>query len=192
MLLPALVVAGAGGVGMMLQAGGASPRTSAVAFLVAGLALLGLVVAVNGLLRVAGLGGEGLAGAAGVLGATLILLPRSFPVLGAGEPAALAEEGLALFGSLELAGWALTGGWVAAAGRALRRLITPSGFLGWGSVGAAVAIAAVLLESLFRAGLAGAAERSGSLCFGLIVLWSGGLVATCAFGRPVAAEPREE
>jgi hypothetical protein len=195
-----LTLAASAASGLVAFALGVAAPTPCLILVAAGLALLALTVVLNALLRLQGLGGEGLAGATGVLGAGLVLLSRIFLTMGGGEllggaqpePAQAASvEGAALFGSLEFLGWLLTAFWIVHAGSGLRRLLGPAGWLQWGSLAAAGA----LLVLAFRAMLEGTAPSpgaGGAVTFLPLMIWSAGLAAICAFGQTITMEPSQE
>ncbi len=165
--------------------------TASLAKAATGLVLLGLVVALNGLLRKEGLGGEGFTGAAGVLGATLVALGGAAAALGAARlemPLAPTDPGRALLQPLGRGGWLLLALWMARSGWALRKLVRPSGLVGWGSVASAAAVAGLALAELVQHLKGGAALPGGSLALLPLALWSVGVVAVSCFGRFVTPE----
>ena len=186
LLQAAAGTAAAGTLAAALTLTGVAPPAALLAFLLAALALVGLCVALNSLLRLQGLGGEGLVGAAGVLGAALVLL-------GGALPAATGASGPGGVVWLEIPGLLLLAGWVARAGWSLRRLLAPAAALGWGSVATGLAI--VVLLALELAGLSGTEGGPGTaprvVPFLPLVAWSAGIAAVCAAGRPVREPPQE-
>jgi hypothetical protein len=184
LLAAALAVSAVAGAALAaLDAGGAA----AAAFTIAGLALLGLVVSVNARLRLEGLGGEGLAGAAGVLGAALVLLGSSFSA----APYVTGEDVPAVFTRIELAGFALTAAWLGAAGRGLAQLLAPSRAIAWGSLAATAFVAGLAAWSAFRPQPEGGGGR-GAAVFLVLGLWAAALAVVLRFGRPVEAEGTPE
>ncbi|HEY7529279.1 MAG TPA: hypothetical protein VIC56_01225 [Gemmatimonadota bacterium] len=159
---------------------------SAAAFTLAGFALVGLVVRVNARLRLEGLGGEGLAGAAGVLGAALVLLGSSFSA----APYLTGDPVPAVFTRIELAGFALTAAWLGAAGRGLARLFAPSRAVAWGSLGATVVVAALAAWSALRP----QPEHGGrgAAAFLALGLWAAALALLLRFGRAAEGEGAAE
>ena len=160
---------------------------SGLALVVAGFALMALAVALNGVLRLEGLGGEGLSGAAGVLGGALVLLGRAE---GALQP--VGGEAHRIFSSLELAGFALLAVWIARAGWELRRLVAPAGVTGPISLAAAAAAALLAAAAFFHAtASASATLLARTLPFLPVALWSVVLAGLGLFGPPSAPEPPE-
>ncbi|MFN2431740.1 MAG: hypothetical protein ABR599_02780 [Gemmatimonadota bacterium] len=188
----ALGLAASAGAGLGLAAAGLGAAAAGIALLAATLALLALVVALNALLRLDGLGGDGLVGAAGVLGSSLLLLARALGLLRA--HGATAADDPALLDGLELAGFVLAAVWAARSGWALRRLVGPPVLLGWLSLGAAVA-------TVLLAGLGYASDRIGGGDSGLLVdalpfaplgSWGALLAGVATFGRGSVGEPQNE
>jgi hypothetical protein len=179
-LAAVLAAAALTGAALALVPGGGA--AGAAAFTIAGLALVGLVVRVNARLRLEGVGGEGLAGAAGVLGAALVLLGSSFSA----APYLTGDEVPAVFTRIELAGFALTAAWLGAAGLGLSRLLAPSRPVAWGSLAATVLLAAAAAWSALRT--APADGGRGAAAFLALGLWAAALSLVLRFGRPVEAD----
>jgi hypothetical protein len=181
-------------VGGVLAMMGEAILVAALAKTAAALVLLALVVALNTLLRQEGLGGEGLTGAAGVLGATLVVLSGASATLEALSPGGTppADLGMMLLQPLGRGGWLLLAVWMGRCGWALRRLLAPSGVVGWGSVASAAAVACVALTELVQHLHGGAALSAGSGALLPLALWSAGVAAVSAFGRVVTLEPPPE
>jgi hypothetical protein len=186
--LAAAITAGLGGT---LTVTGQAPVVAAVTKTLTGLVVLGLVVALNELLRKEGLAGEGLTGAAGVLGATLVALGGAAAVLNVGGfqlPTRAGDPGRALLPPLGRAGWLLLAFWIAHSGWTLRRLVRPSALVGWVSLASAAAVAALSLAELVQHIRAGAHLREGSLALVPLAAWSAGVAAVSCFGRFVTPE----
>jgi hypothetical protein len=171
------------------------PRAAtAAAVLLAGLALLGLAVGLNALLRREGLGGDGLEGAAGVLGAALVMLGESVPAVGGVAPGLGAwHRSSELLGALARAGWILVALWIGREGWLLSRLVAPSRPLAWGSVAAAAAVCVtVVVGQVGAAGWGAAGIVPDRLAFLPLALWSASLAVALALGRPVREEAAPE
>lgn len=199
--LAVAIPAGAFLAGLLDAVGVAGPAPE-MARLGAALALLGLVVAVNALLRLQGLGGEGLPGAIGVLGAALILMGRALAAVhgvAVGEAENQAAQGgveLLPHRRLELLAFSLAAIWVARSGWALRLLLEPSALVGWGSVAAGALAAALALEAFLRGEDGGPRPLAGgvlaSLAFVPLAAWAAGLAALGARGAAPAREPAQQ
>lgn len=192
----ALAAATAASVGFALLLGWVvGPRASAAALVAAGLALLGLAVTVNALLRLQGLGGEGLGSAAGVLGPALALFPHALRALGAGSTGESAGESAGVsFDQLGFAGLLFCALWAARAGRFLRRLLEGAVTLGWASLLTAAATVVLAVQGILAARAGGTPH--GTLAtvmpFVPLGLWSAVLARLYARGVPRAALPAPE
>jgi hypothetical protein len=181
-------------VGGALTLAGEGALAAALAKTLTGIALVGLVVALNSLLRQEGLGGEGLSGAAGALGAALVTLGGSAAALDVAKlPGAILpnDPGQALLQPLGRVGWLLVALWLGRSGWALRRLVAPSGAVGWGSLAACATLAGLAFSELARAH-AGEALPTGSAALVPVAFWATGVAVAAAFGRMAAPEAQPE
>lgn len=189
----ALGVAVPAATALALVAAGVGQHVAALAIFAAGLALVGLTVALNALLRVDGLGGEGLSAAAGVLGATLVLLSGALAALGVPlSPAVAAGADRGGLVPIETVAWLLVAIWLARTGWSLRLLTAPSAVLAWGSVAAAAAMLAAAVHAQLSHAADDPLTPGRLLPFCALTLWCAGLAAVRLLGHPVRVEPGQE